>query len=192
MTAIDMPLLLIKAPYNESNSVRSFIRNILKQVALRRKSAEGTPCVGLVMEHLVRATLELYLGKELEQSKVFAGAALQYRSAFFQLGHVVIYVTNTPTHALIRKCKDNLDSGLVPLIVTSWKGRVSAYNLAEAEHIDDRIDVLEIEQFIATNIYEISRFKHDARKVTVVQLANRYNAIIESHETDPSIALQLG
>ncbi|MCK5676718.1 MAG: DUF4928 family protein [Verrucomicrobia bacterium] len=61
--------------------------------------------------------------------------------------------------------------------------------LAEAQVIADRIDVFEIEQFIATNIHEISRFGRDSRKVTVEQLARKYNVIIETHETDPSLSL---
>ena len=144
------------------------------------------------MQHLVGAKLELALNLKLKHNGFSVADATTDRSGDFQIEQVVIHVTTTPTESLIRKCDDNLQSGLKPLVVTSYTGAVSAENLAEAQNIADRIDIFEVEQFIATNIYEISRFGHDSRKVTVEQLVDKYNAIVQSHETDPGILLQIG
>jgi len=176
---------------DSSKSVRSLVRDVLQQADRRQKSSGGTAYVGAVMQHLVGAKLELALDVQLEHHGFSVADATTDRSGDFQIEQVVIHVTRTPTESLISKCKDNLQSGLKPLIITSYSGAVSAENLAEAECVADRVDIFEIEQFIATNIYEISRFGHDSRKVTVGQLVDKYNAIVHAHETDPGILLAL-
>ena len=55
----------------------------------------------------------------------------------------------------------------------------------------DRIDVFEIEQFIALNLYELARFAAEGRKTAVTDLVERYNEIVEEFETDPSLKIEL-
>lgn len=180
-----------KIKVDPARSVRSVVRDVLMQAEKRQKSAGGTAYVGAVMQHLVGAKLELALDIDLEHHGFSVADATTDRDGDFQIEQVVIHVTRTPTEALIKKCAGNLHGGLKPLIITSYSGAVSAENLAEAEGIVNRVDVFEIEQFIATNIYEISRFDHDSRKVTVGQLVDKYNAIVRDCETDPGVLLQL-
>lgn len=175
-----------------SHSLRSLVRDVLTQAESRKKNTGGTAYVGAVMQHLVGAKLELYLGEDLEHHGFSVADASTERNGDFQIDHVVIHVTRTPTEALIRKCKENLGNGLIPLIVTSYTGAAVADANAESVGLGQRIDIFEIEQFIATNIYEISRFEHEARRVTVEQLVGKYNAIIDAHETDPSLLLIIG
>ena len=52
--------------------------------------------------------------------------------------------------------------------------------------------MLEAEQFLASNIYELSSFKTANLRITIEKLAQRYNEIIEKCETDPSLRLVLG
>ena len=164
----------------------------MQQADRRQKSSGGTAYVGAVMQHLVGAKLELALDIQLKHNGFSVADSPTERSGDFQIEEVVIHVTRTPTESLIRKCKENLQAGLKPLIITSYSGAVSAENLAEAEYVADRVDVFEVEQFIATNIYEISRFGQDSRKVTVEQLVDKYNTIVRTHETDPGILLAVG
>lgn len=49
------------------------------------------------------------------------------------------------------KCKENLSHGLRPIIVTIYSRVAVAEALAEDAEIGSRIDIFEIEQFIATN-----------------------------------------
>ena len=58
--------------------------------------------------------------------------------------------------------------------------------------IAGRVDILEIEQFIATNVYALSQFKTAQRRVTVERLIERYNEVVEACETDPSLKVSLG
>ena len=68
----------------------------------------------------------------------------------------------------------------------------AAESLANIQGICGRVDILEVEQFIATNVYEISQFKTTERKVTVERLIDQYNLIVEACETDPSLKVKVG
>lgn len=63
---------------------------------------------------------------------------------------------------------------------------------AEDEKINERIDIFPAEQFLAANLHEWSGFHVPRRAVTIEQLINRYNAIIESCETDQSLKIAFG
>ena len=62
----------------------------------------------------------------------------------------------------------------------------------EGFSVAERIDILEIEQFVATNIYEWSVFQQAKRTMTVRQLVDVYNHIIDQCETDPSLKIAMG
>ncbi len=109
----------------------------------------------------------------------------------FLVGDVAIHVTTAPGEALILKCRDNLDGGLRPLIVTGKKGLAVAEGLAGNSGLADRIDVFEIEQFVAANLYELGAFAADGRRTAVDGLVKRYNDIVEEVETDPSLKIEL-
>jgi hypothetical protein len=84
-----------------------------------------------------------------------------------------------------------LDSGFRPIIVTLQKGLAVAEGLAANAGIADRLDIFEIEQFVALNLYELGRFKAAGRRTAVEEMVERYNAIIEEIETDPSLKITM-
>ena len=63
---------------------------------------------------------------------------------------------------------------------------------AEIEGIADRIDIWDVEQFVATNLHELSSFNDAERRITIDQLINEYNKIVDACETDPSLRIRLG
>ena len=184
----DKPLRLRVDP---ARSLRAAVSDILEQARWRQRQQNCTLFVGAVMQHLVGATLELALNVSLDHHGFSVADAPGDRPGDFLIGDVAIHVTRTPTEALIRKCSANLESGYRCLIVTTQKGAASADNLAESQGIGDRIDLFEIEQFLVTNIYELSKFEQKGRKVTVKKLVDRYNDIVEAHETDPSLRIAI-
>ncbi len=56
----------------------------------------------------------------------------------------------------------------------------------------DRIDVFEVEQFIALNLYQLGKFGADGRRLAVSDFVTRYNEIIDDVETDPSLKESCG
>lgn len=173
-----------------ARSLRACVRDLLAQAVARQREVKGTMYAGAVMQHLVGAKLD-YVTKGVVTHHGFSVAdAPSNRSGDFLVGDVAIHVTTAPGEALIRKCQGNLSTGLRPLIITTEDGVGGAKALSKQASVDDRLDVIEIEQFIATNIYEWSTFDRDARPTAVQDLIQRYNRIVAAAESDPSLRIE--
>lgn len=75
--------------------------------------------------------------------------------------------------------------------VTLQNGLTVADGLASNFGIADRLDIFEVEQFVALNVYELGKFKASGRRIAIEELVERYNAIIDEVETDPSLQISL-
>jgi len=146
-----------------------------------------------VLQHLVGAKLDLILPTEKRAAHHGADVAdaPTARAGDFVLDDVTIHVTTTPSEALIRKCKNNIEAGLRPIIVTISESRAGVESIARGFDIEGGIDVIEAEQFIATNILEWSQLVAKSQRIEIERLILRYNEIIESIETDPSLLITI-
>ena len=143
------------------------------------------------MQHLVGAKLDCALGPGTIGHHPFSSSDEQSgRVGDFLIGETAIHVTTAPSESLVRKCRKNLDAGLRPIVVTSQRGAITIDQLAESQAIADRIDVFEFEQFIALNIYELGKFRVDGNQIAIGEIIARYNQIVRTCETDPSLAIE--
>jgi len=173
-----------------SRSLRTVVRDVLQQAEERQKNTPGMNYVGGVMQHIVGAKLECALGAgKFEHNGFSTSDAQTGRPGDFFIGDVAIHVTTSPGEAVIERCRDNLDDGYRPVLITMQRGLTVAEALADNAGIADRIDVFEIEQFVALNLYELGNFAAEGRRVAVSDLVKRYNEIIEDVETDPSMKI---
>ncbi len=176
-----------------SKSLRNMISELIEAAFDRQRECRGTMIAGAVMQHLVGAKLELALPDgHLEHNGFSVADAPGGRKGDFLIGDTAIHVTTAPSEALIRKCSDNLNENLRPLIITTENGAGGADALAKNADLADRIDILEIEQFVAVNVYEWSRFENAQRPVSIRELMATYNRIVEQVETDPSLRIKVG
>ena len=158
----------------------------------RQRKCEGTMVVGAVLEHLVGAKLSIALPTIEVSHKSFSSSdASVLAKGDFLIGDTAIHVTVAPSEALLRKCKQNLSEGLHPLVVTTEGGVGGMMALANNENISNRIDVLEVSQFLAINVYEWIGFKNQDRSLSLEKLIVAYNQIIDDCETDPSLKISL-
>lgn len=179
--------------YDTSKSLRSIVRDLLVQAFKRQKENPGTMYAGAILQHLVGAKLSLVLPEgEVKHHGASVSDAVSARSGDFIIDEVIIHVTTAPGEALMRKCTRNLEGGVRPIIITTYGSMPAAESLADIEGIAGRVDILEAEQFIATNVYELSLFKTAERRITVQKIVDRYNEIIDECETDPSLKVTLG
>lgn len=179
--------------YDTSKSLRAVVRDLLMQAFKRQKENPGTMYAGAVLQHIVGAKLSLVLPEGTVENNGFSVAdAVSARSGDFIIGDVIIHATTAPSEALIRKCEGNLQAGTRPIIVTTYESMPGAESLANIQGIGDRIDILEVEQFVATNVYELSQFESAQRKLTVEKIINKYNEIVDECETDPSLKVMIG
>jgi hypothetical protein len=181
-----------KIKLDASRSLRTVVRDVIAQAVDRQKTTPGMYYGGAVLQHLVGAKLDCALGKGHVDHNSFSTAdAPGARVGDFLIGDVAIHVTTSPGEAVIRKCGDNLNDGYRPILVTLQRGLTVAEGLAGNIGVADRIDIFEIEQFVALNLYELGKFGAEGRKTAVTDLVNRYNEIVEEFETDPSLKIEL-
>lgn len=174
-----------------ARSLRACVRDLLAQAVARQREVKGMMYAGAVMQHLVGAKLDLVTKGAMAHHGFSVADAPSNRSGDFLIGDVAIHVSTAPGEALIRKCQGNLSTGLRPLIVTTEDGVGGAKALSKQAGVEDRLDIIEIEQFIATNVYEWSIFDRDARSTAVQQIIERYNRIVAAEESDPSLRIEL-
>ncbi|MCC5805131.1 MAG: DUF4928 family protein [Opitutales bacterium] len=187
-----MPLRL---KLDSSKSLRTLVSELIAAAFARQRDQGGTMVVGAVLQHLVGAKLEIILPPGTVEHNGFSVAdAPAGRSGDFRIFDSAIHVTTAPSEALLRKCNDNLQDGLRPLIITTEKGVSGALAIAEnyGQGLQERVEVLDIQQFITTNVYEWSRFSSGCRTSSIRDLVDTYNRIIESTETDHSLRIELG
>ena len=174
-------------------AVGAQVRDLIEQAA---EIQDGTGCAGFadaVLRFLVGAKLDLIMGdKRIEHHGASVADRSTERNADFQIERVAIHVTTHPGEALIRKTLVNLKEGLRPLIVTLGEGVAGALYLLKGTEGADRVDVLDVAQFLTANIYERSLFSAGECKVTLRAILERYNEIVVECETDPTLRIVLG
>ena len=175
-----------------SKSMRALIRELIALAEKRQAQNRGSTIVGTVLQHLVGAKLTLLLPEAPEMHGASVADAVSDRSGDFILDDVVIHVTSAPGEAVIRKCIRNIENGKRPIVITIYRQVTVAEGLADSAGIADRVDVFDIEQFIAGNLYELGRFVSRGRGETATRLVDAYNDIVERFETDPSLKIVLG
>lgn len=177
--------------FDASKSLRAIIRDLIGQAERRQTQSSGATYVGTMLQHLVGAKLDLLLESPIKHHGASVADEASGKESDFVVADVAIHVTTSPTEALIRKCKRNLDSSLKPIIITTQKGVLLAEGLAEQTNIAERLDIFEAEQFLAGNFYEIGKFAQSGRRTTAEQLIEQYNKIIDVCETDPSLKIDV-
>ncbi|MFC0227659.1 DUF4928 family protein [Serratia aquatilis] len=175
---------------------RRAIRHLLSQAQIRQNEGAGARFVGSLMQHMVGAKLDVLLGegniKHHHSNQNDSGSS---RSGDFDFEDMVLHVTSMPTEALLAKCIANLDGGYKPLVITSSKGAIVLEALLENSKdgkYDGRVDILEFEQFLASNVIELGKFSAAGRKATLHKIIEVYNHIIDTVEHDLSMRIELG
>ncbi len=176
---------------DETRSMRSVIRDLMEQCKARQSESDGSTIVGTMLQHLVGAKLNLLLDVHPEHHGANTADGVSGRDGDFMIDDVVIHVSTSPSEALLRKCLRNLESGKRPVIITIDRGAPVAEGLAGNLGIADRLDVFEVEQFLAGNLYEIGKFVHSGRRETAERLMREYNDIIGRCETDPGLRIEV-
>lgn len=175
-----------------TKSLRAAIRDLLDSVESRQVKYNGSDIRGKVFRHLVEAKLSLILPAKPKYMVTMFPDSFSRSDCEFFMGDVVVHVPSFPGEAVIRSCQRNLDDGKRPILITTYKRVVVAESLADDKGIADRIDVFELEQFLASNLYELGLFALSGCKKTAAKLISIYNAIVDSCETDPSLKISLG
>lgn len=182
----------LKLKVDAGSTIKASIAGILDEAKRRQRENVGSTVVGAVMQHLVGAKLEvLYPEQTIPHNGYSVADTPTGRSGDFELGDCVIHVTTAPSKLLMSKCADNLDRGLRPLVISTSVGAEMVETLAEEEGMTRRVEALDILQFLVSNMLEWTDFEGSRRRHTFGDLIDRYNRIVETCETDPSLKIEL-
>lgn len=180
-----------KLHFDQSKSLRSIMEDLIEQAIKRQRDNPGTTYIGTVLQHLVGAKLDLILpeSKKVKHYGANVADSPTSRSGDFVLDNVSIHVTSAPSEALIRKCEANIDAGLKPIIISIYDSRPGIESIAKGHDILGRIEIFEIEQFLAVNLLEWSNFENNY-KPEIEKLISKYNSIVDDTETDKSLKIE--
>lgn len=171
-----------------STGVRAVIRDLIEQAMERELEVPGVQYAGAVMQHLVGATLDCAPGLgQIDHNSFSTADAPTGRVGDFAVEDVAIHVTKLPGEAVVGRCRDNLEAGLRPLIITRGPGAAVVHEYARRHTIEHRIDVFEIGQFVALNVYHLGAYSSEGRRSALRRIVQRYNEIVDEIETDPSL-----
>ncbi|MZP28896.1 DUF4928 domain-containing protein [Heliobacterium undosum] len=177
-----VPPLVLK--YDAGKSLRSMIRDLLEQAEKRQRDHPGSVYASAVLQHLIATTVKLALpNAEIAQSFSIADEQ-PGRSGDLLIGHVSLHVSTSPSEALIRTCKAELDSGKRPIIITVSRQAPVAEALAEYMGLEERIDIWDVEQFISANLHEINQFEPSRYNASLNNFVTEYNNMVLGYETD--------
>lgn len=178
---------------DSARSLRSIVQSLMDAAVERQEECPGMMVAGAVIQHLVGAKLAIALpDQHIEHHGFSVADAPSQRPGDFLIADTAVHVTTAPTESLMHKCARNLEQDLRPLVITTEIGVTVAHALAKNLHIEDRIDILSVEQFLITNVYEWCGFDQSRRPVSMSDLIDRYNEIIGTCETDPSLRIVFG
>jgi hypothetical protein len=174
-----------------SRTIAASLDELFAQARKRQKQNPYTQYLGTMLQHLVAAKLSIILPQNKFQ---IHGASVAdsptERSGDFVINNTIIHCTTAPGEPLIQKCKANIRSGCLPVIITIFDRVKNAYDLAADANISGRIEVWDIQQFLSTNINEHGLFDEQIRTAKLADIIERYNRIIDENETDPSLKIE--
>lgn len=155
---------------------------------LHAATEEGA--AGIVAQHLIGAALALDFPNEFVPAHpVSAADASTAREGDFEINDAVFHVTVTPQESHLSKCKDNLECGLRPVILTFEDSIHAARRFARAKEIESNVEVYSIEQFVSHVIEERAKYESAQRLQRLSDLINEYNRRIDAAESNPGLRL---
>lgn len=174
-----------------SKTIGSNLDDLFDQAKKRQKQNPGTQYLGTVLQHLVAAKLCLIMpAGSFEIHGASVADAPTARSGDFAINKTIIHCTTSVGDLLINKCRNNINSGYRPVIITIFERVQTALNQIEDAGLAGRVEVWDIQQFLSANILEHSLFDDNKRNAKLGAIIDNYNQIVLEKETDPSLRIE--
>lgn len=136
--------------------------------------------------NLIAATLDL-----LFPSILIAEKPSNVGTKSLILGTTCFHVTASPSSAVVSKCAANIQSGLHPVLLVPREQAAKSRHLAEDKGIINDVTIIAIEDFVASNIIELSNGKQSEFINTLRSIIDAYNRRLEEVETDMSLRIEV-
>lgn len=147
---------------------------------------------GKVEQHLVGAKLKTrHTNIHVPNHPGHAGDFQTKRSGDFPLEFVSYHVTATDGKEAMPRCKENVESGIHPVLLVPRRHLDKARTRAEVEGIGERASILAIEDFITQNVIELATERNEDFFTTLQTIIAEYNRRLEEVETDMSLRIEI-
>jgi hypothetical protein len=174
----------LKLDMNRLDSPTAWIRLILE----KSKGFSG----GVLEQHLVGAKLQKrHEHCVIPNHPAHAADVQTDRSGDYTIHNVVYHVTAAPSQAVMQKCEANIRTGKRPVLLVPQNKKAAAAAFAELAHIDNQIDVISIEDFVAVNIIEMSAGAKTDFFQILREIIEIYNKRLSEVETDMSLRIEI-
>ena len=176
---------------DSSKTIRANLDDLFEQAKKRERQNKGTRYLGIMLQHLVAAKLQVILPEGTFSIHGASVADAQTdRTGDFVINNTSIHCTTMPGDLLMEKCKTNISAGSRPVIITIYDRVHTAMTLVEDAGLAGRVEIWDIQQFLSSNVLEHSLFEDGSRNTALGDIIERYNKIIEAVETDPSLRIE--
>ncbi len=174
-----------------SRTVRANLDDLFTQARKREQENPGTRYLGVVLQHLVAAKLQIVMpNSSFEIHGASVADESTDRAGDFVVDKTAIHCTTMPGDLLMRKCQGNIRAGFSPVIITIYERLNTTISMLEDNGLSGRVEVWDIQQFLSSNVMEHSGFQEGKRNATLADIIVRYNEIIDAVETDPSLRIE--
>lgn len=174
-----------------SRTVRANLNELFYDARKREQENPGTRYLGTILQHLVAAKLSLIMPEiHLEIHGASVADESTDRAGDFVINKTAIHCTSMPGDLLMRKCLSNIHSGYSPVIITIYERLNTTISMLEDNDLSGRVEVLDIQQFLSSNVMEHSSFSESRRNATLADIIAKYNEIVDAVETDPSLRIE--
>jgi Domain of unknown function (DUF4928) len=181
-----------KFAFDPAKSVYANLEDLFRAAKMEEEGKVGTKSLGTFLQHIVGAKLEIVLGEgKVEHHGASVADQVSSRPGDFLCGDTVIHVTTHPSEALLNKCRNNLNASLKPVIITLPDSLALAHGQMAIAELENRVDVLDVLQFLTANVLERSGMDNGKVRPTILAILTRYNELVRETETDPSLLIRL-
>lgn len=180
----------LRLALDPTRSVSGTLRDLFRQAEDRDAAGPPRAYVGAVLHHLVAAALDWEPRALPEHPDGPAKDARSSRAGSFETGDTEIHVTAGPGETVIAACRRTLDRGRQPVLITLPTGIPAATHLAETAGIGERLEVFDIEHFIAIHLHLCTGFSASGIPAELRRLVARYNEIADRKESDPNLKIR--
>lgn len=176
---------------DEALSLQACISDLLDQAIKKQRETKGTKYVGALIHYLVGAKIRMFAPEVAARSFAAADESSGVAGDYV-VEDLSFHVTTLPTEHLMRKCAENLDAAMRPVIVTMQASVESTYVTAQSAGVSRRIEVWDVVQFISTNVYE-GKIREELPRATLLEnlITNYQSVLIDAGETDASLSILL-
>ena len=107
------------------------------------------------------------------------------------LGTVTYHVAGKACKEVIARCKEDLGTGVLPVILVPHEQVAIAMWRAESDGVSNQVSIFAIEEFITQNIIELSTDSGEDLFTALQRIVSEYNRRLQEVETDMSLKIEI-